>query len=452
MMRKSEVAFWSFVVLSAMAAGTTALNIAKSQPASASNSELYKQLDLFGEVFERVRTDYVDKPEDAALVESAINGMLTSLDPHSSYMNAKSFRDMQVQTRGEFGGLGIEVTMENGVIKVVSPIDDTPAAKAGVLSGDYITALDGEQVQGLTLEQAVDKMRGAVNAPINLTILRKGKDKPFDLKVTRDVIKINPVKASVEDDVAVVRLTAFNEQSNDALKKAVADLKKKIGPKLKGYILDMRNNPGGLLDQAIAISDDFLDKGAIVITRGRNDEETQRANAHPGDITDGAKMIVLVNGGSASASEIVAGALQDHKRAQIIGTRSFGKGSVQTIIPLGSNGALRLTTARYYTPANRSIQAKGIDPDIRVEEDVPQDIKDVEKPRGEASLRGHLKNSGENAAQDSGSSGYVPEDKAKDKQLIYALNLLRGVEQATTDTPKPAAGALDGKAAAPVPN
>ena len=452
MMRKSEVAFWSFVVLSAMAAGTTALNIAKSQPASASNSELYKQLDLFGEVFERVRTDYVDKPEDAALVESAINGMLTSLDPHSSYMNAKSFRDMQVQTRGEFGGLGIEVTMENGVIKVVSPIDDTPAAKAGVLSGDYITALDGEQVQGLTLEQAVDKMRGAVNAPINLTILRKGKDKPFDLKVTRDVIKINPVKASVEDDVAVLRLTAFNEQSNDALKKAVVDLKKKIGPKLKGYILDMRNNPGGLLDQAIAISDDFLDKGAIVITRGRNDEETQRANAHPGDITDGAKMIVLVNGGSASASEIVAGALQDHKRAQIIGTRSFGKGSVQTIIPLGSNGALRLTTARYYTPANRSIQAKGIDPDIRVEEDVPQDIKDLEKPRGEASLRGHLKNSGENAAQDSGSSAYIPEDKAKDKQLIFALNLLRGVEQAKTDAPKPAAGATDGKAAAPVPN
>ena len=452
MMRKSEVAFWSFVSLSVLAAGTTAMNIAKSAPASASNSELYKQLDLFGEVFERVRTDYVDKPDDAALVENAINGMLASLDPHSSYMNAKAFRDMQVQTRGEFGGLGIEVTMENGVIKVVSPIDDTPAAKAGVLSGDYITALDGEQVQGLTLEQAVDKMRGAVNAPINLTIVRKGKDKPFDLKVTRDNIKINPVKASAEDDVAVVRLTAFNEQSNDALKKAVADLKKKIGPKLKGYILDMRNNPGGLLDQAIAISDDFLEKGAIVITRGRNDEETQRANAHAGDITDGAKLIVLVNGGSASASEIVAGALQDHKRAQIIGTRSFGKGSVQTIIPLGSNGALRLTTARYYTPANRSIQAKGIDPDIRVEEDVPQDIKDLEKPRGEASLRGHLKNSGENAAQDSGSSAYVPEDKSKDKQLIYALNVLRGVEQAKTDAPKPADGATDGKAATPVPN
>ena len=449
MMRKSEVAFWSFVVLSVLAAGTTAMNIAKSAPASASNSELYKQLDLFGEVFERVRTDYVDKPDDAALVENAINGMLASLDPHSSYMNAKAFKDMQVQTRGEFGGLGIEVTMENGLVKVVSPIDDTPAAKAGVLSGDLITALDGEQVQGLTLEQAVDKMRGSINQPIILSILRKGKDAPFDIKVTRDVIRINPVKASVEDDVGVLRLTAFNEQTNDALKKAVVDLKKKIGTRLRGYVLDLRNNPGGLLDQAIAVSDDFLEKGAIVITRGRNDEETQRANAHAGDITDGAKIIVLINGGSASASEIVAGALQDHKRADIVGTRSFGKGSVQTIIPLGSSGALRLTTARYYTPANRSIQAKGIDPDERVEEDVPADIKSLEKPRGEASLRGHLKNDGENAAQDSGSSAYVPEDRTKDKQLIFALNKLRGIEQAKSDPVKPAGDAAktDGKGA-----
>ena len=454
MIRKSEVAFWSFVVLSALAAGTTAMNLAKSSPASASNSELYKQLDLFGEVFERVRTDYVDKPDDANMVESAINGMLTNLDPHSSYMNAKSFRDMQVQTRGEFGGLGIEVTMENGLVKVVSPIDDTPAAKAGVRSGDLITALDGEQVQGLTLEQAVDKMRGQINSPITLSIVRKGRDAPFDIKVTRDVIKINPVKASAEDDVALIRMTAFNEQTTDALKKGVAEMKKKIGPKLRGYILDLRNNPGGLLDQAISVSDAFLEKGAIVITRGRNDEETQRANAKPGDITDGAKIIVLVNGGAASASEIVAGALQDHKRAEIIGTRSFGKGSVQTIIPLGSNGALRLTTARYYTPANRSIQAKGIEPDIRVEEDVPADIKALEKPRGEASLRGHLKNAGENAAQDSGSSAYVPEDKTKDKQLIFALNRLRGIEQAKTDTAAPAAGdaAKTGAAATPVPN
>ncbi len=455
MMRKSEVAFWSFVVLSALAAGTTAMNLAKSKPASASNSELYKQLDLFGEVFERVRTDYVDKPEDSSLVESAINGMLTNLDPHSSYMNAKSFRDMQVQTRGEFGGLGIEVTMENGLVKVVSPIDDTPAAKAGVLSGDLITALDGEQVQGLTLEQAVDKMRGQVNSPITLSILRKGKDAPFDVKVTRDVIKINPIKASAEDDVAIIRMTAFNEQTTDALKKGVAEMKKKIGSKLRGYILDLRNNPGGLLDQAISVSDAFLEKGAIVITRGRNDEETQRANAHPGDITDGAKLIVLVNGGSASASEIVAGALQDHKRAEIIGTRSFGKGSVQTIIPLGTNGALRLTTARYYTPANRSIQAKGIEPDTRVEEDVPADIKALEKPISEARLRGHLKNDGENV-QDSGSSAYVPEDRTKDKQLIFALNKLRGIEQAKTEPVKPIVGETAGKSGttggAAVPN
>ena len=445
-MQKSGVAFWSFVVLSALAAGTTALNVTRMQPASASNSELYKQLDLFGEVFERVRTDYVDKPDDAQLVESAINGMLSSLDPHSSYMNAKSFRDMQVQTRGEFGGLGIEVTMENGLVKVVSPIEDTPAAKAGVLSGDLITALDGEQVQGLTLEQAVDKMRGAVNSAITLSILRKGKDQPFDIKVTRDIIRINPVKASAEDDVALIRLTAFNEQTNDNLKKAISDMRKKIGTKLKGYVLDLRNNPGGLLDQAIAVSDDFLEKGAIVITRGRNDEETQRANARAGDITDGAKLIVLINGGSASASEIVAGALQDHKRATVVGTRSFGKGSVQTIIPLGSNGALRLTTARYYTPANRSIQAKGIDPDNVVEEDVPDDIKSLEKPRGEASLRGHLKNVGENSAQDSGSSAYVPDDKSKDKQLIYALNMLRGIEQAKSDAPKPADSGNSAKA------
>ena len=448
MMRKPEFAFWAFVVLSVFAAATTAFNVTKTQSATASNSELYKQLDLFGDVFERIRSDYVEKPDDAALVEAAINGMLSSLDPHSSYMNAKSFKDMQVQTRGEFGGLGIEVTMENGVVKVVSPIEDTPAAQAGILSGDLITALDKEQVQGLTLEQAVDKMRGPVNTGITLTIVRKGIEQPFDVKVTRAVIRINPVKAVQEDDVAYLRVTAFNEQTHDNLKKAILDLKGKIGDKLKGYIIDLRNNPGGLLDQAIAVSDDFLEKGAIVITRGRNEDETQRANARPGDLTDGKKLVVLINGGSASASEIVAGALQDHKRAIIIGTRSFGKGSVQTIIPLGGNGALRLTTARYYTPANRSIQAKGIDPDTVVEEDIPDDIKKAmaaDQVKGEASLRGHLKNSeGENEAQSSGSPSYVPPEKGKDKQLIYALNLLRGIVQAdsqgTAPQTAPAAG------------
>jgi carboxyl-terminal processing protease len=435
MMRKSDYAFWTFLVLSVFAAGTTVFNVT-TQSATKPNADLYRQLDLFGDVFERVRSDYVEKPDDAAMIESAINGMLTSLDPHSSYMNAKSFTDMQVQTRGEFGGLGIEVTMENQVVKVVSPIEDTPAAKAGILANDLITALDGEQIQGLTLEQAVDKMRGPVNSPITLTILRKGVEQPFDVKITRDIIRINPVKWSAEDDIGYIRLTAFNEQTHDNLVKAVTDLKGKIGPKLKGWVIDLRNNPGGLLDQAIAVSDDFLEQGAIVITRGRNDNETQRSNARQGDLTDGNKVVVLINGGSASASEIVAGALQDHKRATVVGTRSFGKGSVQTIIPLGANGALRLTTARYFTPANRSIQAKGIVPDVVIEQELPEELKGAEKPRGEADLRGHLKNS-EDGEEQSGSSAYVPKEKEKDTQLIYALNLLRGVAQVTTP---PAAG------------
>ena len=302
------------------------------------------------------------------LIDSAINGMLAALDPHSAYLNPKNYRDMQVQTRGEFGGLGIEVTMEqgSGVVKVVSPIDDTPAAKAGLQTNDLITHLDGEQIVGLTLEQAVDKMRGPVNTPITLTIVRKGKDDPFDVKIVRDVIRINAVKARAEGDVIYVKISTFNEQTHANLVKQVDGLKKSV-KNLKGYVIDLRGNPGGLLDQAIAVSDDFLDKGAIVLTKGRGLEETQRANARPGDLADGKQVIVLINGGSASASEIVAGALQDHKRATIIGTRSFGKGSVQTIIPLGggaSNGAIRLTTARYYTPSGRSIQAKGIEPDV----------------------------------------------------------------------------------------
>ncbi len=456
MTRKPEVAFWSFLALSVIAAGTTVFNVTRGQSATNSNTELYKQIDLFGDVFERVRNDYVEKPDDAKMIESAISGMLTSLDPHSSYMSAKSFRDMQVQTRGEFGGLGIEVTMENGLVKVVSPIDDTPAQKAGLLSGDLISALDGEEIQGLTLEQAVDKMRGPINSTIKLSIIRKGKDAPFDVSVTRDVIKIHPVKSNAEDDVAYIRVSSFNEQTTDDLKKAITDLKGSIGTKLKGYVIDLRNNPGGLLDQAISMSDAFLDKGAIVITRGRNDEETQRANARAGDLTDGKKVVVLINGGSASASEIVAGALQDHKRAIIIGTRSFGKGSVQTIIPLGANGALRLTTARYYTPTNRSIQAKGIDPDTKVEIDVPEDVKNLEKQmRGEASLRGHLTNAeGEAKPEESGSSSFIPKEKDKDKQLIYALNLLRGVEQAQTQAPAAGKAAVEpGKAdAKTVPN
>jgi carboxyl-terminal processing protease len=446
MMRKSEYALWALLVLAVLAAGSTVVSLARSQSASAANSEIYRQLDLFGEVLERVRSDYVEKPDDPKLIESAINGMLTALDPHSAYLNPKHFRDMQVQTRGEFGGLGIEVTMENGVVKVVSPIEDTPASRAGIMSGDLITALDKEQIQGLTLQEAVEKMRGPVNSPITLTIVRKGVEDPFDVKVTRDVIHINPVKYNAEgDDVGYIRVTTFNEQTTANLQKAVEDLKKQLGPKLKGYVIDLRNNPGGLLDQAISVSDAFLDQGAIVLTRGRNLEETQRSNARPGDITDGKKMVVLINGGSASASEIVAGALQDHHRATLVGTRSFGKGSVQTIIPLGSNGALRLTTARYYTPSGRSIQAKGIEPEAVVEEELPDDLKkkaDELNTRGEANLRGHLKGEDEDGEgadeEESGSSSYVPQDKDKDTQLQYALDLLRGIKSVDTEAKKKA--------------
>jgi carboxyl-terminal processing protease len=448
MMRKSEYALWALLVLAVLAAGSTMVSLARSQSASAANSEIYRQLDLFGEVLERVRSDYVEKPEDAKLIEAAINGMLTALDPHSSYLNPKHFRDMQVQTRGEFGGLGIEVTMENGVVKVVSPIEDTPAAKAGLMSGDLITHLDKEQILGLTLQEAVEKMRGPVNSPITLTIVRKGVDDPFDVKVTRDVIHINPVKYNAEgDDAGYIRVTTFNEQTTANLQKAIEDLKQQLGPKLKGYVIDLRNNPGGLLDQAISVSDAFLDQGAIVLTRGRNIEETQRSNARPGDITDGQKLVVLINGGSASASEIVAGALQDHHRATIVGTRSFGKGSVQTIIPLGSNGALRLTTARYYTPSGRSIQAKGIEPEAVVEEELPDDLKakaDLQNTKGEANLRGHLKGEGEDEGakgdddEESGSSSYVAPEKDKDTQLQYALDILRGIKSVDTDAKKKA--------------
>ncbi len=445
MMRKSEYALWTLLVLAVLAAGSTVVGLARGQAASGSNSEIYRQLDLFGEVLERVRADYVEKPEDAKIIESAINGMLTALDPHSAYLNPKHFRDMQVQTRGEFGGLGIEVTMENGVVKVVAPIEDTPAARAGLQSGDLITHLDKEQIHGLTLQEAVEKMRGPVNSGITLTIVRKGVDDPFEVKVVRDVIHINPVKFSDEGDVGYIRVTTFNEQTTANLQKAIEDLRKKIGPKLKGFVIDLRNNPGGLLDQAISVSDAFLDQGAIVLTKGRNLEETQRSNARPGDITDGQKIVVLINGGSASASEIVAGALQDHRRATVIGTRSFGKGSVQTIIPLGSNGALRLTTARYYTPSGRSIQAKGIDPDQVVEEELPEDMKKKlasQSMRGEADLRGHLKGEGEEEGEkdeeESGSSSYVAPEKEKDTQLQYALGILRGTQSVDTGTKKKA--------------
>ena len=428
MTRKSELAFWAFLVMAVAAAGTTVFNLARTPTASAANSDIYRQLDLFGEVFERVRADYVEEPKDEKLIENAINGMLSALDPHSAYLNPKHFRDMQVQTRGEFGGLGIEVTMENGVIKVVSPIEGTPAEKAGVLANDLVTHLDDEPIHGLTLEQAVEKMRGPRNSIIKLTIVRKGQDEPLFVKIKRDIIRINPVRSRLEgDDVGYIRISTFNERTHDMLTSAVAKLKKEAKGELAGYVLDLRNNPGGLLDQAISVSDAFLDEGSIVLTRGRNKDETQRSNARPGDLTEGKKLAVLINGGSASASEIVAGALQDHRRATVIGTRSFGKGSVQTIIPLGPNGAIRLTTARYYTPAGRSIQAKGIDPTIKIEQELPDELKKraaTTRPRGEASLRGHLNS--EDGKESSGSSSYVPRDKEKDSQLKHALSFIRG--------------------------
>ncbi|MBN9599534.1 MAG: S41 family peptidase [Afipia sp.] len=448
MMRKT-----SLILLSAAAGAAATLFLTQPRAslmgttARAAAADTYRQLNLFGDVFDRVRSDYVEKPDDSKLIESAISGMLTGLDPHSSYMDAKSFKDMQVQTRGEFGGLGIEVTMEDGLIKVVSPIDDTPASKAGIMANDIITNLDDEAVQGLTLNQAVEKMRGPVNTKIKLKIVRKGQDKPIEVTLTRDNIRVRAVRARVEGgDIAYIRITSFNEQTTDGLKREMASLTGQIGAdKLKGYILDLRNNPGGLLEEAVSVSDAFLDRGEIVSTRGRNAEETQRRTAKPGDLAKGKPVIVLINGGSASASEIVAGALQDHKRATVIGTRSFGKGSVQTIIPLGSgNGALRLTTARYFTPSGKSIQAKGITPDIEVLQDVPDELKARTDTKGEASLRGHLKAEGQ---EETGSQSYVPPDAKDDKALKMADDLLHGIKQNASTAVPPAKDDNKAKAA-----
>lgn len=360
--------------------------------AQSNTSETYRQLNLFGDVFERVRAEYVEPVTDEQMIEAAINGMLTSLDPHSSYLNKKSFSDMQVQTRGEFGGLGIEVTMENGLIKVVSPIDDTPAFRAGLKPGDFIVQLDGEPVMGLTLNEAVEKMRGPIGADIKVMIRRGDPGEPFEVTLTRAAIKVQSVRYRAEGEIGYVRITSFNEQTQTGLEKAVSSLREQLGDKLKGLVLDLRNNPGGLLDQAVSVSDSFLDKGEIVSTRGRKSEEGSRFNAKTGDLIKGLPVVVLINGGSASASEIVAGALQDHRRAVIMGTQSFGKGSVQTIIPLPGHGAMRLTTARYYTPSGRSIQALGITPDIEVH---PAKVEELDQGiirRRESDLRGALSN------------------------------------------------------------
>jgi carboxyl-terminal processing protease len=393
---------------------------------AAVGNDVYSQLNLFGEVFERVRADYVEPPNDAKMIEGAINGMITSLDPHSRYMNDSAWHEMQDTTRGEFGGLGIEVTMEDGLVKVVAPIDGTPAAKAGVMSNDLITMIDDEAVQGLTLEQAVNKMKGPIDTKTKLTILRKGADAPINVTLTREIIHVRPVSYHIDGgNIGYIRISSFSEQTADELKKAIADIGKQVPAQmLAGYVLDLRNNPGGLLDQAVSVSSAFLARGEVVSTRGRKPEETQRFSAHGGDLSKGKPLVVLINGGSASASEIVAGALHDHKRATLIGTRSFGKGSVQTIIPLGSgHGALALTTARYFTPSGRSIQAQGILPDIEVLQDVPDELKGRMEIMGEASMRGHLSAEG---TEQTGSQSYVPPAEKDDKALAAGYHFLRG--------------------------
>ncbi len=412
--------------------------------------ETYKQLNLFGDVFERVRAQYVDEVSDEQLIEYAVNGMLSSLDPHSSYLNEKDFDDMRVQTKGEFGGLGIEVTMEEGLVKVVSPIDDTPASKAGIKAGDYITHLDGKPILGMTLADAVEKMRGKVGAPIEITVHREGVTEPLKFKMNRDVIKIKAVKSRIEtNDIGYIRITTFNQNTFDGLKSAIEKIQKDSKGKVAGYIIDLRNNPGGLLDQAIAVSDAFLDKGEIVSTRGRDPKDIKRDNATPGDLTNGLPIVVLINGGSASAAEIVSGALQDHKRAILMGTRSFGKGSVQTVVPLPGHGAMRLTTARYFTPSGRSIQAKGIEPDILVEaaklekideqgyheEDLKgalanPDVKKViqiekKSEADEAAKNGTAKP--DDASKDGDVSAKLSKESEDDYQIARAVDLLHGL-------------------------
>jgi carboxyl-terminal processing protease len=407
------------------------------QDGTTAGIETSRQLELLGKVLDIVRSDYVDKPDDGKLLTAAINGVLGALDPHSSYMDEKSYRDLRAATSGQFGGLGMQVNMEDGLLKVVSPIDDTPAAKAGILAGDVITQVDGAPIKGLTLSQAIDKMRGAPGTEVRLEIKRVDQAAPLNLTLTRQIIKVATVRQQAEgDDVGYVRLTQFSSRAADEIKQAIQALAAKIPPdQFKGYILDLRNNPGGLLDQAVRVAGAFLTSGEIVTIRGRDPGQIHRYNAAPGDLIDGKPLIVLINGGSASASEIVAGALQDQKRATIIGSRTFGKASVQTIIPLGQgNGALRLTTARYYTPSGRSIQAQGIAPDIEVLQDVPKEVAAQAQTRSESSLPGHLKAEGE---EQKGSQSYIPKEAKDDKALQTALALIRGTETNPAFPPNP---------------
>jgi carboxyl-terminal processing protease len=420
-------------ILALMAVATAAPLSASADRAE--EQALYDQLTLFGDVLEQVRRNYVDAPSDKELIEAALSGMMSSLDPHSSYMPPQNFEDMQVETKGEFGGLGIEVTMENGLVKVIAPIDDTPASRAGIMPNDLISELDGKPVLGLTLSQAVDVMRGEKGKPITLTVLREGEDEPLEITIIRDTIKIRAVRTRIEGpdkNIAYIRMTTFNAQTTRNLKRAFNDLPAQIGRnKLAGYIIDLRNNPGGLLREAISVSDTMLDRGEIVSTRGRNGDDSSRFSARRGDMARGLPIIVMINGGSASASEIVAGALQDHHRAVIIGTQSFGKGSVQTILPLPNSGALRMTTARYFTPSGRSIQAKGITPDIIAEQQLPEELQG-RKGRREADLRGALKgkdidgqsNQGKKEKPRRNAIAFIPPKPEDDKQLQTAIELL----------------------------
>ncbi len=441
MMRKVSLVFAGAVMGAGLTGLVTQTKLLTSTSAVAASAEVYRSLNLFGDIFEKIRTDYVEKPDEQKLIEAAINGMVSSLDPHSGYLDAKSFRDMDTDMRGQFGGLGIEVTMEDGVLKVAKPIRDTPASKAGILSNDIIRQIDGDEVKGLSLTQAVEKMRGIINTQVKLKIERPGKTDPLEFTLTRTTIVVPAVEERVENDVGYIRVGTFSEQTYEGLRKGIEKVNTEIGKdKIKGYVIDLRNNRGGRLDQSVLVSNAFLERGKIVSTRGRNAEETQVFNAKPGgDLTKGKPVVVLINGSSASAAEIVAGALQDHKRATIMGTRSFGKGSVQTVIPLGANGGLRLTTARYYTPSGNSIQAKGITPDVEVAQEIPAELKDkLGENKGEASLKGHLKTV-DGKEEQSGSASYVPNDPLKDTQLIAALDLLRGVKKdAAAPAPAPA--------------
>lgn len=436
-MKKFAMAATGGILLGAVA--TTQLAGPLIAQEAENNASVYEQLDLFGDIFERIRAQYVEDVDAAALIEAAIDGMLTSLDPHSSYLSPDDAADMREATRGEFGGLGIEVTQEEGFIKVVSPIDGTPAAEAGITSGDFITAVDGENLLGLTLDEAVELMRGPVGSEIIITVVREDVDQPFDVSIIRDTIKLTAVRSRVEGDTVVLRITTFSDQTYPSLEEQLAEQVAEAGgiENVNGFVIDLRNNPGGLLNQAIAVSDAFLDAGEITSTRGRDPDDGQRWNAREGDLAEGLPMVVLINGGSASASEIVAGALQDHRRAIVIGTNSFGKGSVQTVMPLRGDSAMRLTTARYYTPSGRSIQALGISPDIIVEQpriDPTAEVVEEERnTRSEADLRGSLSNDSltEDEIEQIQADRMRAEDAAalreEDYQLAYAIDILKGL-------------------------